>query len=144
MELVDCQDAVELDLESLRRSLKSAWEATLAVKPGFGPSLLQNLDSVEITILNDAEIARIHGEFFGDPTPTDVITFQHGEILTNAEFARREAASRGWPAERELLLYIIHGLLHLHGHDDRENPERQAMHAIQEAILERVWPRAEG
>lgn len=101
---------------------------------------MASLGHLEISILDDAEIARIHDEQMGDPTATDVITFQHGELLISADTAQREAMSRKWPVERELLLYIVHGLLHLHGYDDLTPDLREAMHAQQDAILDRLWP----
>ncbi len=90
--------------------------------------------------MTDDEIARVHGEYLDDPTPTDVITFHHGEILISADTAVRVAGELGQPADREALLYLIHGLLHLNGHDDHEEESRDLMHARQEAILAVVWP----
>jgi len=102
--------------------------------------LLADLEEIEVSLLSDEAISAVHGEFMDDPTPTDVITFQHGEILVSAETAARCADQHGHPAEREALLYVIHGLLHLNGHDDLSEPARMAMHAEQERILAMVWP----
>lgn len=103
-----------------------------AKSPG---SPLQHLDEVEISLVPDESIARVHGEFMADPTPTDVITFHHGEILISLDTAMRQAAEHGEPYEREVTRYIVHGLLHLAGWDDREEAERAAMHGVQEQIL---------
>ncbi len=143
LELVNCQEAVSVDLTAIEKRLSSAWTYVFASETGAAPSLLTPDSSVEISILDDTEIARVHGEFMDDPTPTDVITFHHGELLISAETARREADVRHWEIERELLLYIIHGLLHLHGHDDQSLESRATMHAIQDSILENVWPVSE-
>lgn len=104
------------------------------------PCLLPGLREVEVSLVTDDEIARVHGEYLHDPTPTDVITFHHGEILISADTAVRVAGELGQPADREALLYLIHGLLHLNGHDDHEEESRDLMHARQEAILAAVWP----
>lgn len=109
--------------------------------PGPAPSHLADLEEVEVSLLDDAEIARVHADFLDDPTPTDVITFHHGEILMSLETAAREAVARGEPVLREAALYVIHGLLHLHGHDDADPPARARMHAAQDRILDTVWPR---
>ena len=93
---------------------------------------------MEVSIVDDATIADVHGEFMDDPTPTDVITFHHGEILVSIDTARREGPGHGNTAADETLLYIIHGLLHLNGHTDLREPDRTAMHRAQEAILDRV------
>jgi probable rRNA maturation factor len=100
---------------------------------------LLELEEVEITFVNDDAIAAVHGDFMNDPTPTDVITFHHGEILISLDTAKRQAAEHGQPWEKETALYVIHGLLHLAGWDDREEEERKQMHAIQERILGEVW-----
>ncbi len=112
--------------------------------PGAGDAVLAELEEVEISLISDASIAAVHGEFFEDPTPTDVITFPHGEILIGVETAAREAPRFGHEVERESLLYLIHGLLHLNGHDDREPEERETMHRLQESILNDVWPLPNG
>ena len=52
-------------------------------------SPLLNLEEIEFTIISDAEISRVHAEFLDDPTPTDVITFEHGELLISADTAAR-------------------------------------------------------
>ncbi len=93
------------------------------------------LEIVEVAFVDDAEIARVHGEFLGDPTPTDVISFDHGEILISVDTAERQAAAEGEILDRELALYLIHGILHLAGFDDREERERQRMKDEQERIL---------
>lgn len=104
---------------------------------------LCHLQEVEISFVSDDAIASIHGEFMEDPTATDVITFHHGEILISLDTARRQAADHGEPWPRETALYVIHGLLHLAGWDDREESERKRMHEVQARILESVWPAGE-
>ena len=69
------------------------------------------------------EISEIEGA-------TDVITFQHGEIFVSVETAQRQAAR----FEAEIKLYIVHGLLHLHGFDDRTPAKLRSMEAAQKRI----------
>ncbi len=83
-------------------------------------SELHALEEIEINLVDDTTIARVHGEFLNDPTPTDVITFPHGEIFISLDTAQRQAAENGETYEREVALYIVHALLHLAGWDDRE------------------------
>lgn len=90
---------------------------------------------VEITLLGEAAIARVHGEFLDDPTPTDVITFEHGEILIGVPIAAANARKFRHPADHEVALCAIHGLLHLLGYDDLTEKEKVIMHARQEEIL---------
>ena len=67
--------------------------------------------------------------------PTDVMTFQHGEIFISAETARRNARRFGNALGRELRLCLIHGLLHLHGFDDRDETGARKMELAQQKIL---------
>ena len=103
--------------------------------PGPGDAVLPSLAEVEVTIVSDAAISRVHAEFFNDPTPTDVITFPHGEILVSVETAIRQALAHGEPLERELVRYLVHGLLHLNGHTDICPAEAAAMWTAQEAAV---------
>ena len=100
---------------------------------------LKQLSAVEITLVADHVIAAAHEEFMGIAGPTDVITFQHGEIVVSVDTARRQAAEFGNDLERELALYIAHGLLHLHGHDDRLAREAAVMKDLQEQLLSLHW-----
>jgi len=90
---------------------------------------------VEITLLGEGAIAKVHGEFLEDPTPTDVITFEHGEILIGVPIAAANAQKFRHSAEQEVALCAIHGLLHLLGYDDLTETERVIMHARQDEIL---------
>ena len=100
-----------------------------------GEAALLSLKEIEISFVSDNAIARVHGEFLDDPAPTDVITFPHGEIIISLDTAQHQAVEHGETYEREVALYIIHGLLHLAGWDDHEESERNAMHAQQMKIL---------
>ena len=70
--------------------------------------------------------------------PTDVITFQHGEIVISADTARRQARQFGTSLLHELQLYLVHGLLHLRGFDDRRPGEAKRMARRQERIVRQL------
>jgi probable rRNA maturation factor len=80
-------------------------------------------------------MALLHRKFLGQSGPTDVMTFQHGEVFISVETARGHARAFGNSLLRELKLYIVHGLLHLHGFDDQTPSEAHRMKAAQEKIL---------
>ncbi len=96
---------------------------------------IKHLEEVEIVFVSDRVIARVHADFLDDPTPTDVITFHHGEILISLDTAARQSALYGLRYEHEAALYIIHGLLHLGGWDDHEPKEAAEMRVLQDGIL---------
>ena len=99
---------------------------------------LLSLSLVEITFVNDDTIARVHQDFMGDPTPTDVITFHHGEILISLDTAARQAAEIGESYEREVLRYILHGLLHLCGYDDHTPAGYRTMKTRQTRLRQQI------
>lgn len=103
-----------------------------------GEAVLPALPEVSFVMVSDRRIAVLHGEFLGDPTPTDVITFLHGEIVMSAETARREALARGIDPGEELARYAIHGLLHLAGWTDAADADATEMRLMQEKILRRA------
>jgi probable rRNA maturation factor len=108
-------------------------DAMKAAKVADAPLLV--LPEIEVSIVTDEEIARVHAEFLSDATPTDVITFQHGEILVSADTAARQGAEHSQDIDTELALYVIHGLLHLAGWEDEDPDEQKAMHRVQDEIL---------
>ena len=69
------------------------------------------------------------------PGATDVITFDHGEIVISAETALENSRIHGKTLEEELALYMIHGLLHLKGFDDKESGAAAEMDREQQRIL---------
>lgn len=129
----------EIDADHLTNLVQEALPLCLSAKAA-GDALLADLPVVEISLVDDTVIAEIHDKFMGDPSPTDVITFQHGEILVSVETARREGPKHENSLERETFLYIVHGLLHLNGHTDADEKDRVVMHREQDAILDRVLP----
>jgi probable rRNA maturation factor len=126
------QRTVLLDLPQIRRIVEVALPHCVR-KPRKKGSVLS--PEVEITLLGEAAITRVHGEFLDDPTPTDVITFEHGEILIGVPIAAANARRFRHPVDHEIALCAIHGLLHLLGYDDLTEKERVIMHARQEEIL---------
>jgi len=127
----------EISLDRLTGQALAALPLCLASRGGEEP-VLGALEEVEISLVSDEVIAGVHGEFMDDPTPTDVITFHHGEILISVDTARREAPAHGNSVAEETLLYLIHGLLHLNGHTDLGEPDRSTMHRVQEEILRQI------
>jgi probable rRNA maturation factor len=93
-------------------------------------------------------MSRLHQQFMGIRGPTDVLTFEldydsrgrvtAGEVVVNLAEARRRSSGSGVPVRPELLLYAIHGMLHLCGFDDRTDPAFRKMHRTEDDILTRL------
>lgn len=99
------------------------------VKPATLP------DELSVAFVTDKRIAEIHREFMSIDEPTDVITFQHGEIVMSVETAARQADKFSTSFARELKLYFVHGLLHLAGWDDLTSDGFDTMAGVQERIV---------
>ena len=97
---------------------------------------------VSFVVIDDERMAELHERYTSETGPTDVLSFpladepvRIGEVLVSVDTARREAAARGHPAYDELLLYAVHGLLHLVGYDDHSPADRRKMrHAERRAL----------
>lgn len=97
--------------------------------------------AVSLLITDDREIAALHAQFLGDATPTDVISFEldsAAELVVSRETARRCAREHGHTIRAELALYIVHGILHTTGFDDRTPRDRARMRAAEHAVMQRL------
>jgi len=99
---------------------------------------LVRLREIFVLIVSDRRMSALHRQFLNEIGPTDVITFSHGEIFISAETARRHAGQFRNSLVRELQLYVVHGLLHLHGFDDGTKVEARKMERAQKRILARA------
>lgn len=97
---------------------------------------------LSFAVTDDARMRAVNRESLGHDYATDVLAFPmasepalEGEVLISAETARREADHRGHPAYHELLLYAVHGVLHLMGHDDHGSAGRRRMRRAERAAL---------
>lgn len=101
--------------------------------------------SVSVTFLGRDAMRRLNAEYKGHDRPTDVIAFTlrrpgaepAGDIYVCPWVARREAEARGIAVREELVRLLIHGTLHVLGHDHPAGParERSAMWKRQERYV---------
>jgi probable rRNA maturation factor len=90
---------------------------------------------VEVAVVDDAAIHALNRRYLEHDYPTDVLSFPlqrdgtrlEGQLVASAETALRVSPQYGWTADDELLLYIIHGALHLVGLDDATPELRDQM-----------------
>ena len=132
--VINSQNSINFDLEYVKSKVDVACQ--LCVRESKESAPIKELKSVEISIIDDKQIAKVHGEFMDDPSPTDVITFDYGEILVSAETALSNSEEMQVSLENEVLLYIIHGMLHLGGYLDGSRADFKEMKSLQEMILD--------
>jgi probable rRNA maturation factor len=106
------------------------------------------LRQLSLALVNDRTMSELHAQFMGIAGPTDVLTFpldfDHrlqvigGEVVLCVPEARRRAKNLGNSVENELLLYAVHGMLHLCGFDDRTDSSFRRMHRKEDEILTKI------
>lgn len=137
--LLNRQRSVRVHLDSLERFAEKVLPACLAASAN-GHRVLGALAEVVVTLVSDQRIDQIHRQFMNIPGATDVITFEHGEIVISAQTAERCALEFGHSVADEIGLYVIHGLLHLNGFLDGTDAQREQMHSVQEKIWRSALP----
>ena len=131
------QRVVPVKIPALQEFAERALRGCLKL-PGRKPDALSGLEELSVVLVSDRRMAELHRRFLQQPGPTDVITFQHGEIFVSTETARRQARRFGTSLEHELQLYVAHGFLHLRGFDDKDSRSAAEMKRTQEKIVASV------
>lgn len=137
--VVNRQRKVPVDRRRLEELANACGPGCLA-HPGSGETPLPQLAEVEVILVSDRVSAQVHLDFSGVAGATDVITFQHGELVISPATAERAGHAHSEPFLRELLRYVVHGLLHLNGHLDGTPPTRRRMWKAQESVIDSIWP----
>ena len=128
------QRVVPIDAAALENFTRKALRLCLELRKTAVTDLIK-LREISVLIVSDHRMSALHRQFLNKSGPTDVITFSHGEIFISAETARRHARQFRNALPRELQLYVAHGLLHLHGFDDRTKVAARKMERAQRRIL---------
>ncbi|ADK84319.1 protein of unknown function UPF0054 [Desulfarculus baarsii DSM 2075] len=106
---------------------------------------------LSLLICDDVEIAQINGQYLDRRGPTNVLAFAMqegdgagvnpqilGDVVVSIDTAQREAAENGLDPDEHFVRLIIHGLLHLLGHDHlRDEEQARAMEELTEDLLEK-------
>jgi probable rRNA maturation factor len=143
IEITDLQDHVRLDkkiiLQVIRRVMKAEGRSA---------------KSLSIVLTDNRHLRDLNREYLGRDSLTDVISFPledldwppgihgsvnsglNGEIIASAELALQQAEATHGDPQAELLLYLVHGLLHLMGYNDRTPQEAKRMHGREDMLLE--------
>ena len=105
---------------------------------------------IAIVLTDDAQLHKLNREYLGVDAPTDVLSFPAsetdpetgavylGDILISIPRATEQAQAAGHPLEAEVQLLVVHGTLHLLGHDHAEAEEKARMWKIQDEVMSRL------
>ena len=125
-------------------SLKQAGQAVLAHQ-GADP----NTD-LSIVIDSDEKLHKLNRDFLGIDAPTDVLSFPSdefdpdeqavyiGDVIISFQRAEAQAKNAGHPVINEIQLLVVHGVLHLLGHDHADPTEKTRMWTAQAEILDQL------
>ena len=138
IEISDRQALLNVDPGRIR-------EAIGCVLDGEGIPLAE----ISVALVDDPTIREVNGRFLGHDYATDVISFPlseengplEGDLMVSTQTAIRSAPAYGWQPEEELILYLIHGTLHLVGYDDQEPASARQMRDKEDGYLERLGMR---
>jgi len=122
-----------------------------AVAAGLAETGASGASELSIVFSDDAHIQALNAEWRGKDKPTNVLSFPAfsvpkggklppmlGDIVLASETVAREAALEDKPIENHITHLVIHGLLHLVGHDHETDAEAEEMEAIERAALARL------
>lgn len=134
--LVDDRQDLPVDGEALR---------ALAARVLAGEGAAGELS---LSFVDAEEMAGLHERFMGEPGPTDVLSFRMDEephdegprLLGDVIVCPAYASGNNPDLEAELRLLVVHGILHLLGHDHEEPEEKAVMWARQSRYVEVVVP----
>jgi probable rRNA maturation factor len=100
---------------------------------------------ISVAVVDDPTMHDLNRRYLEHDYPTDVLSFPLerdlsagvlvGEIVVSIDTAQSNADDYQWPLEHELLLYVIHGCLHLIGYDDHDVDDQQRMRQAESRVL---------
>jgi len=100
---------------------------------------------VSLVVVDDPTIKGLNRKLLGRNRATDVLAYElgrgegpWGEVIASAQTAKKQAENRKVPIWTELLLYLLHGMLHLAGHDDLADEGFRRMHMAERKLLKRA------
>ena len=92
-----------------------------------------------IVLVDDDGIAKLNAQYHNTQGPTDVLSFDYGEgqgeLIISADHVIAQARRFRSTPSRELVLYVVHGILHLRGHNDVALRDRRRMRAAERRLM---------
>ena len=120
---IHCPEELAIDRNPLRQAVRTVLDGE-----GYADA------EISIALVDDATIHQPNKRYLDHDEPTDVLSFPlgqkplAGELIIGYQVAQRAAAEHGHDFLAEVALYVIHGLLHLAGYDDKTERKAREMH----------------
>ena len=132
VEIHNLQSHIPIDLGLVERAARACAE--------------EEAFDISISLVDDGAIREVNARHLNRDRPTDVIAFDYdpdsegiaGEVIVSAERARQEAEARGHDPVEELLLYVVHGIMHLSGYDDKDKDDAKEMWKAQNRVMKKL------
>lgn len=136
-------DSIELEIGFHLSTLGEPLESQLTARFHHAAQWIANRFALErltvsISIVDDPTIHRLNREHLEHDWPTDVISFAFepgpqasGEVIASWDTAERLSETAGWQPTDEVVLYVLHGMLHIVGLDDIDPEARTQMRQIE-------------
>jgi len=141
VKISNTQKSLPIDSQQLRRTVEHVLER-----------LSCSLAAVSLAVVDNHAISQLQARYFGTPEATDVLSFDlrdrsgdveadsalDCEVVVNAEKALEVAQAHNADPLAELNLYVVHGLLHQLGFDDRSAEQARIMHQKEDQLLQEL------
>ena len=143
IELINNQNNIKFDLNLIGR-------VSAYISDRFEP---HNGSTINIIFIDDEEIRKLNNNYRNINRPTDVLSFSYledsidegegeipsviGEIYISPRTAQENSIEQGkdWNLDFEIILLVIHGILHIYGYDHEQEEEKVVMYNIQDSLI---------
>ena len=129
----NCQRQFDVDLPMLEKAVAAVLQGEKITAA-----------TISLAVVDDVAIRALNRQYLDHDYATDVLSFVleqtedflEGEVVVSIDTAATQAKSYGWSLQEELMLYVIHGTLHLAGYDDHSESDRAEMRCLEKRYLE--------
>ena len=133
LEIIDLQKLQPINKDKIKKIIKSVLK-------------VEKKDAeLNVVFIDNKTIKQINNTFLRHNYATDVLSFSYdepsfknnvkGEIIVSVEMAGKLSRRYGYEVEGEIVLYLVHGLLHLLGYDDKRKKDAKKMHQREGELL---------
>ena len=145
---------MRIDIRNIQNKVKIDKKNITACAGFILNSMGEKSAELSILFVDDEYIKKLNWKYRKVKNKTDVLAFPMregsgvskanpllGDVVISVETAKREAKKRKNLFQKELDLYLVHGILHLLGYDDVTSSDKKKMRSMEDKIL-RYWSKS--